>query len=173
MNSKLPLTNIKIPFVHVAHVLFVIIIYIFQSTVFTYIPIDGIVPVLLPTAVVGIAMFEGSSSGGGYGLLAGMLCDISFNQPVIIMTVVLTLVGIFVGILSETIMARGFPTFFLCCLAALILTSFASMFSLLFFSGVDFSALFKIGVKQTLYSMIFIVPIYFFVRTIGQKAVKP
>jgi hypothetical protein len=65
--------------------------------VFTYIPIDGIIPVLLPTAVVGIATFEGSSRGGGYGLLAGMLCDVSFNQPVIVMTVVLTLVGLSSG----------------------------------------------------------------------------
>ena len=173
MKNKMFSSNIKIPFVHVVHILFVIIIYIFQSMVFTYIPIDGIVPVLLPIAVVGIAMFEGSSSGGGYGLFAGMLCDVSFNQPVIIMTVVLTLVGIFVGILSETIMSPGFPTFFLCCLAALILTSFVSMFSLLFFSGVDMSALLKVGLKQILYSMIFIVPIYFFVRALGQKTVKP
>jgi hypothetical protein len=172
MKDKLSISKIRIPFVLIAHILFIVVVYILQSMVFTYIPIDGIIPVLLPTAVVGIATFEGSSRGGGYGLLAGMLCDVSFNQPVIVMTVVLTLVGIVVGILSETIMARGFPSFFLCCIGALILTSFVSMFSLLFFSGVDVKALFEIGYKQTLYSMIFIFPIYFAARSLGRRAMN-
>ena len=88
MKDKLHASKIRIPFVLIAHILFIVTIYIFQSMVFTYIPIDGIVPILLPIAVVGIATFEGASQAGGYGLLAGMLCDVSFNQPVIIMTVV-------------------------------------------------------------------------------------
>jgi hypothetical protein len=69
-------------------------------------------------------------------------------------------------------MARGFPSFFLCCIGALILTSFVSMFSLLFFSGVDVKALFEIGYKQTLYSMIFIFPIYFAARSLGRRAMN-
>lgn len=170
MKNKKPVSKIRIPFDLILHIVFIIIVYIFQSMVFTYIPIDDIIPILLPIAVVGIATFEGSSRGGGYGLLAGMLCDVSFNKPVIAMTVVLTLVGIFVGILSETVIARGFPSFFLCCFGTLALTSFVSMFSLLFFSGVDLSSLLIVGLKQTLYSMIFTFPMYFVVRSLGRRA---
>lgn len=163
------MSKIKIPFVLIAHILFIVIVYILQSMVFTYIPIGGVYPVLLPIAVVGIATFEGSSRGGGYGLLAGMLCDVSFNQPVSVMTVVLTAVGIVVGVLSETIMARGFPTYFLCCAGVLVLTSFISMFSLVFFANVEFSALIRTGVMQAFYSIIFSLPIYPVVRTLGRK----
>jgi hypothetical protein len=163
------MSKVKLPVVLIAHIIFIIIVYIFQSMVFTYISFNGVFPVLLPIAVVGIAMFEGSSRGGGYGLLAGMLCDVAFNQPVIVMTVVLTVVGIVVGVLSETVMARGFPTFFLCCFSALVLTSFVSMFSLVFFSGVDFSALVRTGVLQTLYSIIFTLPFYPIVRSLGRR----
>lgn len=163
------MAKIKIPVVLIAHVIFIIVIYIFQSMIFTYIPINGVYPVLLPIAVVGIATFEGSSRGGGYGLLAGMLCDISFNEPVIVMTVVLTVLGIVVGILSETIMARGFPTYFLSCIGALLLTSFVSMFALVFFNGVDLSALLPTGILQTLYSLVFIIPIYPIVRALGRR----
>jgi hypothetical protein len=46
------------------------------------------------------------------------------------------------------------------------------MFSLLFFSGVDVKALFEIGYKQTLYSMIFILPIYFAARSLGRRAMN-
>jgi hypothetical protein len=163
------MSKAKIPFVLIAHFIFIIVIYIFQSMVFTYIPIHGVFPVLLPIAVVGVATFEGSSRGGGYGLLAGMLCDVSFNQPVMVMTVVLTVIGIVVGVLSETVMARGFPTFFLSCFGALVLTSLISMFSLVFFSNVEISSLIQTGVTQTLYSLIFTLPIYPIVRSLGRR----
>jgi hypothetical protein len=163
------MSKITIPFVLIAHIIFIIAIYILQSMVFTYLPIGGVVPVLLPIAVVGIATFEGSSRGGGYGLLAGLLCDISFNQPVIVMTVTLTVVGIVIGVLSETIMARGFPSYFLGCLGALILTAFVGFFSLLFFNDTDITALLRTAGEQTLYSVVFVFPIYFIVRALGKK----
>ncbi|SHH76618.1 hypothetical protein SAMN02745823_00918 [Sporobacter termitidis DSM 10068] len=163
------MSKIRIPFVLIAHIIFIVTVYIFQAMVFTYLPVSGAVPVLLPIAVVGIATFEGSSRGGGYGLLAGMLCDIAFNHPVIVMTITLTIVGIVVGVLSETVMARGFPTYFLGCLAALVLTAFVSFFSLLFFSSVDVTSLLKTAAQQTLYSLIFTIPIYFVVRALGRR----
>ncbi len=163
------MSKVKIPVVLIAHIIFISIIYVLQAMVFTYFPINGIFPVLLPIAVVGIATFEGSSRGGGYGLVAGMLCDVSFNQPVIVMTVVLTVVGILVGVLSETIMARGFPTYFLCCAATLVLTSFVSIFPLVFFENVEFSALLRTGILQALYSIIFTLPIYPIVRSLGRR----
>lgn len=166
------MSKIKLPFVLITHIVFIIVIYILQSLVFTYIPISGIIPVLLPLAVVGIATFEGASRGGGYGLLAGMLCDLSFHKPVLVMTVVLTVVGIVVGVLSETIMARGFPSFFISCIGALVLTSFVSMFSLLFFSGADITALVRIGLLQVFWSLIFAFPMYPVVRSLGRWTVS-
>jgi rod shape-determining protein MreD len=167
------MSKIKIPAVLIVHLLFIIIVYILQTMVFSYLPIGGIYPVLLPIAVVGIATFEGSSQGGGYGLFAGMLCDVSYNQPVLVMTVTLTLIGILVGILSETVMARGFSTYFFCCFGALLLTSFVSMLSLMFFTEVHFAALLGVGLWQTLISMIFSFPLYFAVRALGRRVLSP
>ncbi len=164
------ISKIKIPFVLLGHLLFILLVYILQAMVLPYMPIDGIVPVLLPLAVVGIATFEGAARGGGYGLFAGMLCDISFNQPVMVMTVLLTAVGIATGALSETIMARSFPSFFVFCVGALVLTSFVSMFSLLFFSSIDIAALLSTGLRQTLYSLPFCVPIYFIVHALARAS---
>lgn len=164
------MSKIRIPVVLIAHIFFITIVYIFQAMILTYAPIGGIFPLLLPTAVVGIAMTEGSARGGGYGLLAGMLCDISFNTPVIVMTVTLTVVGIVVGALSETILARRFPTYFFSCLATLLLTAFVSFFSLFFFNNVDLRSLIQTALGQTLYSMVFTIPIYFIVKALGRKA---
>jgi hypothetical protein len=160
--------RIKIPIALIVHIVFIIGVYILQAMVFVHLPIRGCVPVLLPIAVVGLAIFEGPASGGGYGLLAGMLCDISFNQPALIMTVVLTVLGIVVGILSETILARGFPGYFICCVGGLVLTAFVSIFSLVFFAGVSGASLLGTAINQTVYSAVFTFPLYFIVRALGR-----
>ncbi|MEL4107029.1 hypothetical protein AAFA46_09360 [Oscillospiraceae bacterium WX1] len=163
------MSKIQIPAVLLAHILVIVLVYILQSMIFAYLPIAGVFPVILPLVVVGIAMFEGSARGAGYGLLAGMLCDISFNQPVALMTITLTIIGIGVGILSETVLARGFPTFLISCLGALLLTAFVSMFSLLFFSRVEFSSLLRVGFLQSLYSIFFAFPIYPIIRSLSRR----
>ncbi|HHT17873.1 MAG TPA: hypothetical protein GXZ77_09240 [Papillibacter sp.] len=162
--------QIKIPLVLILHIVFIVAVYMLQAMVFPYLPVGGYVPVLLPIAVVGIALFEGAFRGGGYGLLAGMLCDVAFHQPVLAMTITLTAIGIACGVLSETILARGFPSYIVCCFAALMLTSFVSMFSLLFYAGVDPFSLFQIALGQSLYSLIFACPLYFFVRLLARSA---
>jgi hypothetical protein len=162
--------QIKIPLVLILHIVFIVAVYMLQAMVFPNLPVGGYVPVLLPIAVVGIALFEGAFRGGGYGLLAGMLCDVAFHQPVLAMTITLTAIGIACGVLSETILARGFPSYIVCCFAALMLTSFVSMFSLLFYAGVDPFSLFQIALGQSLYSLIFACPLYFFVRLLARSA---
>ena len=162
--------QIKIPLVLILHIVFIVAVYMLQAMVFPNLLVGGYVPVLLPIAVVGIALFEGAFRGGGYGLLAGMLCDVAFHQPVLAMTITLTAIGIACGVLSETILARGFPSYIVCCFAALMLTSFVSMFSLLFYAGVDPFSLFQIALGQSLYSLIFACPLYFFVRLLARSA---
>jgi hypothetical protein len=162
--------QIKIPLVLILHIVFIVAVYMLQAMVFPNLPVGGYVPVLLPIAVVGIALFEGAFRGGGYGLLAGMLCDVAFHQPVLAMTITLTAIGIACGVLSETILARGFPSYIVCCFAALMLTSFVSMFSLLFYAGVDPFSLFQIALGQSLYSLIFACPLYFFIRLLARSA---
>ncbi|NLM84516.1 MAG: hypothetical protein GX189_07435 [Clostridiales bacterium] len=162
--------RIKIPFVLVLHIAFIVAVYALQAMIFPHLPIAGYVPVLLPVAAVGIALFEGASRGGGYGLLAGMLCDVAFHQPVLAMTVTLTAIGIACGILSETILARSFPSYIVCCFFALMITSFIPMFTLLFYAGVDPFSLFQLALGQTLVSLIFACPLYFFIRLLARSA---
>ena len=92
------------------HVPFLLILYVLQATVFTSLPLFGVKPLILPVAVVGVALFEGSTKGGVFGLFAGMLCDLSFNQPTVQFTLMLTVLGILAGLVCDTVLARGFPS---------------------------------------------------------------
>ena len=154
------------------HVLFLLTVFVIQSLVFPYLIPLGIVPVILPLAVVGVAIFEGSFRGGIFGLFAGMLCDVSFNQPLILFTLMMTLVGLLVGVISDMMIAQGFPSFLVTSLIVLAIVAFAQMFSPLFFRGVPFPVLFRTALFQTLISAVFTLPMYFVARALGRSIQK-
>ncbi|MDR2357664.1 MAG: hypothetical protein LBD92_06265 [Oscillospiraceae bacterium] len=154
------------------HAFVLLAAYIAQALVFPYMSPTGIRPAILPLAAAGVAVFEGSTRGGLFGLFAGALCDMSFNQPISTLTLLFTLFGITAGFLSDIVMARGFPSYIVCCVAALALTAFTQMFALLFFEGLPLAALTKTAVLQTLYSLVFALPVYFAVKPLGHRGLN-
>lgn len=154
----------------VLHAVYLLTVYILQSLVLPHFRVINSVPLLLPLAAVGIALFEGGTKGGVFALFAGILCDLSFNQPTIMFTVILTVIGILVGFLAETVVARGFPAYVALCAAALIIVTFVQMASLLFFAGAAQTVLLKTAAIQIVYSLVFTLPLYFISRALGKSA---
>ena len=152
------------------HALLLVTVYVFQGMIFPYIRIYGLVPLLLPIVCAGVAVYEGCHAGGITGLFAGILCDVSFNQPVGVFTIILTLAGLFFGALADAVLTRGFVTYLLLCIAILFISSFAQIFPFLFFAGHSQVPLLTVTLWQTLYSWLFAVPIWFFVRALGKRA---
>lgn len=72
MNSTRKIVFLK----HFTYTMIVIFLYIFQTTP-VFLSIMGVKPVLVVPAAILIAMFEGEFTGGIYGALAGLLCDIN------------------------------------------------------------------------------------------------
>jgi len=153
------------------HVALLIMVYVFQAAVFPFIRFGGFIPILLPVAVTGIALYEGRYVGGLSGLFAGILCDISFNQPVGTFTVFLTVVGLGVGTLSDTVVLSGFVNFYIGSALVLIVSAFIQMFPILAMPNtVPMADLMATAIGQTVYSLIFAFPIWFFVRALGRRA---
>ena len=144
--------------------------YILQAMVFSEFPIGGAKPLILPVAVVGVAAFGDRIRGGIFGLFAGVLCDAALCRPAILFTLLLTLAGIVVGVLFETLLTRGFPSFLLCCAAVLVVSAACQMFSLLVYYDAQPVELLKTAVYQTVYSLIFTVPVYWLTRITGRIA---
>ena len=152
------------------HAFLLLMVYVLQDTVFPYLKLFGLVPLLLPIAGTGVAVYQGRIAGGIAGIFAGILCDITFNQPVGLFTVLLTFSGILVGVLADTVIARGFATYLISCIAVLALSAFIQMFPLLFFERVTAMPLLIVAFRQTVYSLIYAIPIWFFVRALGKRA---
>jgi len=152
------------------HALLLVVVYVFQGMIFPYLRLFGFAPLLLPLVSTGVAVYEGRFTGGVTGLFAGILCDISFNEPVGLFTVLLTMLGLLVGAMADTFMARGFATYFICCAAVLAIAAMIQMFPLMSFVGVPPQSLMSTALWQTAYSLIFAFPIWFFVQALGRRA---
>jgi cell shape-determining protein MreD len=147
---------------------YLLLLYILQSMVLPHTSILGVKPLIFPLAVVGVSLFSGRVSGGMMGIICGMLCDLSFNQPTIQFTILLALVGIFFGMLSDTVLVQGFPSYLACSFGALVICSVCQMFQMIFFHGATFSALLDVCIRQTLASLLFTIPLYYSSRFISR-----
>lgn len=147
---------------------FVFFMYVLQSMVFTHIEIWGTKPLLLPLSVVGIGLYEGSERGTVMGLVAGVFCDLSFNQATVDFTLFLTIVGLLAGILFERYLDKGFPSFIIVSALVLVLSAFVQMFSLFIYEDVPPMSLLRTMFIQTVYSMLFTVPTYYICRLFGR-----
>ena len=152
----------------ILHALLMVTVYVLQGVIFPYLRLNGLIPLLLPIICTGIAVRQGRIAGGVSGLFAGILCDISFNEPVGLFMLVLTLTGILVGSLTDTVLTRGFGAYICCCITVLALAAFIQMFSLLMFVGVLPSLLLTTALWQTVYSLVFAFPTWFILRSLGR-----
>ena len=152
------------------HALLLVVVYVFQGVILPFMRLNGLVPLLLPIAGAGVALYEGRDTGGIVGLFAGILCDVSFNQPAGTFTVLLTLTGLIIGTLADTVILRGFVTYYLSCTTVLIISAFVQMFPLIIspFQSIPVQSLISTAIQQTIYSLIFALPIWFFVRALGK-----
>jgi rod shape-determining protein MreD len=154
------------------HAVLLMTVYAFQSMIFPYLRLYGLVPLLLPLVSTGAAVYQGRVAGGTTGLFAGILCDVSLNEPVGVFTLLLTLTGIVIGTLTDTVLVRGFVTYLLSCAAVLAVAAFVQLFPLMFFQGIAATPLFVVLFRQTVYSLAFSLPIWFFARSLGRRSAR-
>ena len=124
----------------------------------------GVVPLCFPLLAVAAGLFGGGIWGGCVGLFAGIICDSSHGDSVLLFTVLLTVMGFFSGFLGEFVMARGFPSFLLLGLISLVLCTGiqAVLFSMLI--PTPWKVLLLAALKQLLITLPFLIPAYLSVR---------
>ena len=155
------------------HTVVLLLLYVLQGMVLSRLRIFGIAPLILPLAVIGVGLFEGPTWGGMFGLFAGVLSDSMLFGTTALFAVLLTALGMGVGLASNYLLSRGFPSFFLCSIAALLLIAFCQMFALLVYLGESPLALIRVAVLQTTYSLFFALPLYYLTRYLGRRAIRP
>ena len=142
--------------------------YVLQAAVFPYLPILRTKPLILPVVSMAIAVYEGHVRGGAWGLAAGILCDCALSQPTVVFTLLLTLLGVGVGLLGETVLTRGYASYAVTAAAGLFLCGVIQTLRLALYAGANLFLLMGLILVQTLYSMLFSIPAYLSARRISR-----
>lgn len=139
-----------------------------QNLVLSHIVILNASPMIIPIIVVAVGFFESGVWGGVYGLIIGLICDITLNEPGMVMTVIFPIIGFFSGALSMFVISRRFMPFLFICTCALLITVICQMFRFIVFTETDVTYALLTAVFQTLWSLPFIFAVYYPCRSISR-----
>lgn len=96
------------------HALLLLILYVLQALVFPWFG-TAVQPMLLCVAAAGVAHGEGSFPGSLFGLFAGVLTDSALGRPIMTFTLLLTVLGLLIGYLSENWLSANLPAYAASC----------------------------------------------------------
>ena len=149
------------------------VVLVLQNLIVSRIPLFGIHALLIPAAVVAVGLFEGGLWGGFVGLAAGYFSDMAYTDHVVLFTILLPAVGFFIGALGKYMLQKGFVSYLVMVFLTLTAVAFCQMFRTLFLAGSDAQAfrslyfsgryywiVLRTGLLQTLWSLVWSMPIY-------------
>ena len=135
---------------------------------FNRIPVHGVIPVLLPLALVACAVLEGAKSGAGYGIAVGVMMVVGAGGGYW-RIVVCAAAGLCSGLLARYVIRHDFVGHLLCCLLVLFLRMTWCIGIRLLNEVASFEVLINVGLPELLWSMVLSIPIYFIYRFICRR----
>lgn len=147
--------------------LLLILLFIVQDLFASHIRLFGVRPMLIPAAIVAIALFDGGLWGGFMGLLAGYFMDMGYTEHLILFSVLLAALGFFIGVLGKYLLHRGFLSYILLVIASMVIITFCQMFRFLFFVDTASWPVWRTGILQLCWSIPWAIPVYFPCKSIA------
>ena len=148
-------------------------LFVVQDLFAAQLPIFGVKPMLIPAAVIAIGLMEGGMWGGMIGLVAGYFGDMGCTEQLVLFTILFPVVGFFSGVLGKYMLHKGFVSYMVLTLLTLAVVAMCQMSRFLFFVGtLDTRAVWRTGLIQTAYSLVWAVPIYFPCKIISDRPME-
>ncbi len=145
-------------------------LFILQALFVSKLPLLGVRAMLVPAFVVAVGLWEGGLWGGLVGLAAGYFMDLGYSEQTVLFTVLFPMLGFFSGMLGKYLLHKGFVSFITLALCGLCVITFCQMFRFLFIADtVSRWAVWRTGIIQVLWSIVWSIPVYFPIRRIASK----
>lgn len=129
-------------------------------------PLFGLSPMLLPSAVVSVAVLEGAYAGTGFGLAVGLLWELAYPGGFGGLVIAMALVGMITGGAAQYALSQSLPGCLLCSAGVLLLLDGLRVARGLIINAADLSVLLQLAVPECLLSIAWTPVIYFLFRTI-------
>lgn len=141
-----------------------------QGFVLQFLSLAGAMPFLYPVLVAVLAMWEGPVCGTAYGLVLGVLCDLTIAAPIpCFYTLIFPLAGLFSAVLARSWLPAGF----MCSLIVSVLSFFVTDLFFCVVLALSGSAAWGAGmltfVRETAATILFVPLVYLLFRPVHRR----
>lgn len=153
------------------YALCVLLLTVFQMQADFYPGFMGATPIFAIPVVISIAMFEGETAGGLYGILAGLIWDCGTGRAFGFNALFLMCIGITVGLLIKFLFRNKILSVFIFTLIFTVFHEFVTWFFFYYLiDNLDIKyAVFHIILPTVVMTLIFVLPFYLGSRIINRK----
>lgn len=134
-------------------------VWFLEAYVFSRVRLFGVSPMLLPLAAVTVAVLEGGTAGGAFGLFVGTVCDAMYHTGGA-MTLGITLLGVGAGITAQYRVRQSLLGCFICSAGALFLLDLCRVGWRLLAGVAGLPALLRVAGPEFLLSLCFVPLVY-------------
>lgn len=124
---------------YIAYTLEIIVFYVLEQTPRFVPEVFGAKPLLLLPIIIMIALFEGERVALGFGILVGVLLDISFSWNLGFYAITIPILGYILGLISRNVIKNTFPTAILVSAASIFLVYTLHFLFYYIFSGFHYA----------------------------------
>ena len=142
------------------YVLALLPIWFFEGYFLTRLPVTAVQPMLLPLAVVAVAVLEGCVGGVGVGLGVGLLCACFYPGMEEWMPLGLALVGLGAGLLAQYVLRQNLWGCLVCALLALAFVDGVRILLRLAWGEYALGPMLRLTGMEIGCSLPFVIPVY-------------
>ena len=104
------------------YAVYMMLVMLLQSLLFSKISIFGAKGFIIPAAAVAAGIYLGGVRGAVFGIFLGLFTDMSFPETTVLFTVLFPMIGFGAGLASEFYINKSFFAFMIFSTAAILLT---------------------------------------------------
>ena len=143
------------------YIAFCILVQFLQDTVLARFAVLGVKTLFVPAAITAVGFHEGGFRGGLYGLLAGLLCDMTYAENTVLFTLLFPALDFGSGLAADFALNRSYVAYMFTAFICLLVTGGVQMLRVLVLQpGALFYCLIVAG-AQALLSMPIAALLYF------------
>jgi len=144
-------------------------VWLTEDLIFSRFSFFGITPLLLPLAVVTVAVLEGAPGGAGFGLAVGLWWAAALPGTRAGTILLSTFIGLLSGLISQYRLKQSYIGCLFCTAFSLMLLSALRLIRLCSGPTLFTPALLRIAGLELLVTLIFVAPIYLLFRLVYDR----
>ena len=142
------------------YAVYMMLVMLLQSLLFSKISIFGAKGFIIPAAAVAAGIYLGGVRGAVFGIFLGLFTDMSFPETPVLFTVLCPMIGFGAGLASEFYINKSFFAFMIFSTAAILLTGLVQLAAALISGGTEIVAGLVTVLLQTLLSILPVMLLY-------------